>query len=68
MTSIINAKLLLLILAALTALGGSIAWQNHRQAAIDAQAQANKQALDYAEHHPVQVELGATKVLQKKWK
>lgn len=68
MLNAINTKLLLLILAVLTAIGGNIAWQNHRQAAIDAQAQANKQAIDYAEHHPVQVELGATKVLQKKWK
>jgi hypothetical protein len=66
--NLINAKLLFLILTTLGLIAGELAWQRHRQAAIDAQVQANQQRMDYAEHHPVQVELGATKALQSKWK
>jgi hypothetical protein len=68
MTNALNTKLLIAIYALLASIASSQAWQNHRQAALDAQKAAMDKAWTQAEQNAKQPEIGVGEAIQKRWK
>lgn len=68
MLNALNSKLLIAIYALLVSIATSLAVQNHRQAAIDAQKAAFDAKWNAAEQNAKQPEIGFGQAMKTRWK